>query len=195
MNFFRKTVAVEGQERPRRRVGCLGGCLIFFAVYFICSALLGWIMGDMFSSSNVKLEDKTIYRLEMKGTLVEQAKEESPFTSLMSSVPYSSYAGKGETVGLDEILSNIRLAKNDDKILGIWVDGAELETAPANAKAIRDALLDFKQSGKWIIASAKSYDQTNYYIVSVADRICLDPTGAVDWNGLVQGRSLGCPSY
>ena len=141
-------------------------------------------MGDMFSSSNVKLEDKTIYRLELKGTLVEQAKEENPFASLMSSVPYSSYAGKGETVGLDEILSNIRLAKNDDKILGIWVDGAELETAPANAKAIRDALLDFKQSGKWIIASAKSYDQTNYYIVSVADRICLDPTGAVDWNGL-----------
>lgn len=141
-------------------------------------------MGDMFSSPNVKLEDKTIYRLELKGTLVEQAKEENPFASLMSSVPYSSYAGQGETVGLDEILSNIRLAKNDDKILGIWVDGAELATAPANAKAIRDALLDFKQSGKWVIASAKNYGQTNYYIVSVADRICLDPTGAVDWNGL-----------
>jgi protease-4 len=184
MNLFRKTVVVEGQERPRRKVGCLGGCLIFLAVYFLCSALLGWLMGDVFSSSNVKLEDKTIYRLEMKGTLVEQAKEESPFASLMSSVPYSSYAGKGETVGLDEILSNIRLAKNDDKILGIWVDGAELETAPANAKAIRDALLDFKQSGKWVIASAKNFGQTNYYIASVADRICLDPTGAVDWNGL-----------
>ena len=141
-------------------------------------------MGDMFSSPNVKLEDKTIYRLELKGTLVEQAKEENPFASLMSSVPYSSYAGQGETVGLDEILSNIRLAKNDDKILGIWVDGAELATAPANAKAIRDALLDFKQSGKWVIASAKNFGQTNYYIVSVADRICLDPTGAVDWNGL-----------
>ena len=141
-------------------------------------------MGDMFSSPNVKLEDKTIYRLELKGTLVEQAKEENPFASLMSSVPYSSYAGQGETVGLDEILSNIRLAKNDDKILGIWVDGAELATAPANAKAIRDALLDFKQSGKWVIASAKNYGQTNYYIVSVADRICLDPTGAVSWNGL-----------
>ena len=141
-------------------------------------------MGDMFSSPNVKLEDKTIYRLELKGTLVEQAKEENPFASLMSSVPYSSYAGQGETVGLDAILSNIRLAKNDDKILGIWLDGAELETAPANAKAIRDALLDFKQSGKWVIASAKNYGQTNYYIVSVADRICLDPTGAVSWNGL-----------
>ena len=184
MCFFRKTVVVEGQERPRRKVGCLGGCLIFLAVYFLCSAILGWIMGDLFSSSEVKLQDKTIYRLEMKGTLVEQAKEESPFTSLMSSVPYSSYAGKGETVGLDEILSNIRLAKSNDKILGIWLDGAELEMAPANAKAIRDALLDFKQSGKWVIASAKNFGLTNYYVASVADRLCLDPTGEVSWNGL-----------
>ncbi len=188
--LFRKNeeTTEEGAEqaRPRRKVGCLGGCLIFFAVYFICSAILGWIMGDMFSTPEVKLEDKTIYRLELKGTLVEQAQEESPFAGLMKSMPSVPYVGNQnvETVGLDDILSNIRLAKNDDKILGIWLDGAELSMAPANAKAIRDALIDFKQSGKWIIASAKSYGQTNYYVISVADRICLDPTGAVDWNGL-----------
>ena len=143
-------------------------------------------MGDMFSSSEVKLEDKTVYRLQLKGELVEQAQEENPFAALMESMPSVPFLNndRKETVGLDNILSNIRLAKNDDKILGIWLDGAELITAPANAKAIRDALLDFKQSGKWVIASAKTYGQTNYYIASVADRICLDPTGAVDWNGL-----------
>ncbi len=173
----------EQQQRPRRRIGCLGGCLIFFAVYFICSALLGWIMGDMFSSSSVELQDKTVYRLEMKGNLVEQAQEESPFTAFMGQVPYGNYAAQ-DNVGLDDILSNIRLAKNDDKILGIWLDGAALSMAPASAKAIRDALIDFKSSGKWIIASAKSYGQTNYYVASVADRICLDPTGEVDWKGL-----------
>ena len=140
-------------------------------------------MGDMFSSSSVELKDKTVYRLEMKGTLVEQAKEDNPFAGLMGSMPYGNYAAQ-ETVGLDDILSNIRLAKNDDKILGIWLDGASLGVAPANAKAIRDALLDFKQSGKWVIASAKGYGQANYYIASVADRICLDPTGAVAWHGL-----------
>ena len=184
MAFFNQNIQAQGGEaRPRRRVGCLGGCLIFFAVYFICSAILGWIMGDMFSSSTVTLQDKSVYRLQLKGTLVEQAQEANPFASLMGSVPYGSYAQE-ETVGLDEILSNIRLAKNDDKILGIWLDGAELAMAPASAKAIRDALLDFKSSGKWVIASAKSYGQTNYYVASVADRICLDPTGAVDWNGL-----------
>ena len=185
--FNQNTRSQDGQTRPRRRVGCLGGCLIFFAVYFLCSAILGWIIGDMFSSSTVTLQDKSVYRLQLKGTLVEQAQEQNPFASLMGSVPYGNYAQQ-ETVGLDDILSNIRLAKNDDKILGIWLDGAELSVQPANAKVIRDALLDFKQSGKWVIASAKDYSQINYYIASVADRICLDPTGAVNWNGLAAQR-------
>ena len=142
-------------------------------------------MGDMFSSGSVKLEDKTVYRLELKGELVEQAQEENPFAGLMGEMPYVGNRAKKETVGLDNILSNIRLAKNNDKILGIWLDGAQLAMAPASAKAIRDALLDFKQSGKWIIASAKDYGETNYYVASVADRICLDPTGAVSWHGLL----------
>ena len=183
MIFIQSNQTQDGQARPRRRIGCLGGCLIFFAVYFISSAILGWIMGDMFSSSSVTLKEQTVYRLQLKGDLVEQGQQDNPFADLMGSVPYSSYAKK-TTVGLDDILSNIRLAKNDDKILGIWLDGAELGMTPASAKAIRDALLDFKQSGKWIIASAKDYGQTNYYVASVADRICLDPTGSVSWNGL-----------
>lgn len=184
MIFFSQQTTADGQQRPRRKVGCLGGCLIFFAVYFICSALLGWLMGDMFSASTMDLKGQTVYRLQLKGTLVEQAQEENPFASLMGSMPYSSYAQQ-ETVGLDDILSNIRLAKTDDRILGIWLDGGQLSMAPASAKAIRDALLDFKASGKWIIASAKNYGETNYYVASVADRICLDPTGAVGWYGLV----------
>ena len=184
MIFISRNTTEDGQ-RPRRKVGCLGGCLIFFAVYLICSAILGWIMGDMFSSSSkVELKDQTVYRLELKGTLVEQGQKDNPFASMMSAMPYSSYANQNN-VGLDDILSNIRLAKNDDKILGIWLDGAELSMGPANAKAIRDALIDFKQSGKWVLASAKNYNEMNYYVASMADRICLDPTGAVDWKGLV----------
>ena len=179
----RNTQTTDGQARPRRRVGCLGGCLIFFAVYFICSAIIGWIMGETFSTSTVALEDRTVYRLQLKGNLVEQGQKADPWSGLLSSMPYSNYANT-DNVGLDDILSNIRLAKNDDKILGIWLDDAQLYMAPASAKAIRDALLDFKTSGKWIIASAKTYGETNYYVASVADRICLDPTGSIDWKGL-----------
>ncbi len=185
MIFVNKTQQTQdGQARPRRRIGCLSGCLIFFAVYFICSAILGWIMGDALSSSSVTLQDQTVYRLQLKGTLVEQAQEENPFAGLMGQMPYVGSRANQETVGLDNILSNIRLAKNDDKILGIWLDGAELSMAPASAKAIRDALVDFRKSGKWVLASAKSYGQTNYYVASAADRIVLDPTGEVNWNGL-----------
>ena len=157
--IIRKTQA-EG-ERPRRKVGCLGGCLIFLAVYFLCSAILGWIMGDMFSSGNVELKDQTVYRLQLKGTLVEQAQEENPFADMLGSVPYSSYATQ-ESVGLDEILSNIRLAKNDDKILGIWLDGGALSCEPAGVKAIRDALIDFKTSCKWIISTAQDFCQLHF---------------------------------
>lgn len=182
MFIFSRTT-VDGEQRPRRRMGCLSGCLVFFLIYFACSAILGWIMGDAFSTQTVvTLENNTIYRLKLQGTLVEQGQEEDPFASI-----YSELYGLGEVsekMGLDQILSNIRLAKNDDRILGIWLDGASMSMGPASAKAIRDALLDFKQSGKWVIASAKNYSQTNYYVASVADRICLDPTGAVSWNGL-----------
>lgn len=179
-NFSRTT---NGEQQPRRRMGCLSGCLVFFLIYFACSAILGWIMGDAFATSKVvTLENNTIYRLKMDGVLVEQGQEEDPFSSFYGEL--SGMGGTTSTVGLDQILSNIRLAKNDDRILGIWLDGASMSMGSASAKAIRDALLDFKQSGKWIIASAKQYGQTNYYVASVADRICLDPTGSVSWNGL-----------
>lgn len=141
-------------------------------------------MGDALSNSTVALQDKTIYRLQMKGTLVEQGQKDNPFASIMGEMPYVGSRAKQETVGLDQILSNIRLAKNDEKILGIWIDGGELAMAPASAKTIRDALLDFKSSGKWVIASAKSYGETNYYVASAADRLCMDPTGSVEWHGL-----------
>lgn len=184
MSFIsRNKPTEEGQSRPRRKIGCFGGCLMFFAIYFVVSALVGWLMGGMFSSSTVTLEPQTVYRLQLKGTLVEQAQEENPFAALLNSM--STFGGLNEeTVGLDQILSNIRLAKNDERILGIWLDDAQLSMGPASAKAIRDALLDFKSSGKWVISSATHYGQTNYYVASVADCICLDPTGEVNWNGL-----------
>lgn len=138
-------------------------------------------MGGMFSTPATKLTAKSVYRLQLKGTLVEQSQESNPLAGLLSA---SSYYNQSETVGLNDLLSNIRLAKTDDRIEGIYLDGGSLSMAPASAKAIRDALLDFKTSGKWIIAYASSYGQTNYYVASVADKIFLNPTASIDWNGL-----------
>ena len=127
------------------------------------------------------MKAKSVYRLDMKGSVVEQAQEANPFASLAGQVPYASAE---ESIGLDDILSNIKLAKEDARIEGIYLKGGNLSVSPASAKAIRDALIDFKSSGKWIIAYADSYSQMNYYIVSVADPVCLNPQGSLSWCGL-----------
>ena len=130
--------------------------------------------------SKTTLEENTIYRIDLKGSLVEQATEENPFNSIMGEL----YGQSTTTVGLSDLLNNIALAKDNDKVLGIYLKGGSLVAGPASAKALRDALLDFKKSGKFIIAYSDSYSQTNYYIVSVADRIFFNPVGSLTWDGL-----------
>ena len=175
-----KIKQTEGQ--PRRKHGCLWTAIVCVLLYVGMCGLVGYFMGDLFSTPATKLEANGIYQLQLKGTLVEQGQEEDPFAALLGEVP--GYGAPDAIVGLDDILSNIRLAKSDDRILGIYLDGGNLSMGPASAKAIRDALLDFKTSGKWIIAYASNYGQMNYYLASVADKVCLNPTGAIAWNGL-----------
>ena len=171
---------VKNDEQPRKQMGCLGKTLIGIGVYFLFCGIMGWMMGDMMSTPTTKLEENTIYRIDLKGTLVEQAGEENPFDALFAEM----YGQSTTTVGLSDLLSNIALAKDNDKILGIYLKGGMLSAGPASAKAIRDALLDFKQSGKFVIAYADSYTQTNYYIASVADKIFFNPVGSLAWDGL-----------
>lgn len=171
----------DRDQQPRKRRGCLWTAIIFAVLYLGSSFMVGVMMGDMFSTPVTKLEPNSVYHLQMQGTVVEQGIPEDPFAALLSGVPLNSTTG---TVGLNDLLSNIRLAKTDDRILGIYLDGGSLGVSAASAKAIRDALLDFKTSGKWIVAYASSYGTNNYYIASVADRIYLNPTGSVSWNGL-----------
>ena len=172
----------QTEGKPRRKHGCLWTAIVCVLLYVGLCGLMGYFMGDLLSTPATKLEANGIYQLQLKGTLVEQGQEEDPFAALLGEVP--GYGAPDAIVGLDDILSNIRLAKSDDRILGIYLDGGSLSMGPASAKAIRDALLDFKTSGKWIIAYASNYGQMNYYLASVADKVCLNPTGSIAWNGL-----------
>ena len=173
-------IFVKKEGEPRKKMGCLGKTLIGIGLYFGICFLFGLMMGDMMSTPKTKLEENTIYRIDLKGTLVEQAGEENPFDALFAEM----YGQSTTTVGLNDLLSNIALAKDNDKILGIYLKGGSLSAGPASAKALRDALLDFKQSGKFVIAYADSYSQTNYYIASVADKIFFNPVGSLAWDGL-----------
>ena len=174
-------IFVKNDQQPRKKMGCLGKTLIGIGIYLLISGLVGILMGDMLSTPQTSLEDNTIYRIDMKGVVVEQAGEENPMEAVMAEL-----SGRAATVnvGLDQLLSNIALAKNNDKVLGIYLRGGQLNIGPASAKAVRDALVDFKESGKFIIAYADSYSQINYYISSVADKICLNSVGSLAWDGL-----------
>ena len=174
-------IFVKKEGEPRKKMGCLGKTLIGIGVYFGFCFLLGALMGDMMSTPATKLEENTIYRIDLKGTLVEQSIEENPLDAIIGEM----YGQTTTTVGLNDLLSNISLAKDNDKVLGIYLKGGMLAAGPASAKAIRDALLDFKQSGKFIIAYSETYTQTNYYIVSVADRIFFNPVGTLTWDGMI----------
>jgi len=128
------------------------------------------------SASSVKVEDNSVFTLSLNG-IVEERAEENPFAMFSEQLV--------EPMGLDDILSAIKKAKDNEKIKGIYIeDGIFSAGSPANMHTIREALLDFKKSGKWIAAYSESFTQASYYICSVADHIWLNPSGVLDWHGL-----------
>ena len=177
MNLFVK----QAEEQPRKKMGCLGKTLVGIGIYFLICGVFGWMFGSAFSTPATVLEENTVYRIDMKGELVDYASEENPMDAVLAEMTGKNVLTK---VGLHDLLNNIALAKNNDKVLGIYLRGGSLAASPASAKALRDALLDFKQSGKFIIAYADSYTQTNYYIASVANKMYLNAVGIVAWDGM-----------
>lgn len=169
---------MQNDQQPKKKLGCLWKTVIGLGVYFLVCGIIGLIMGG---ETSTKIEENTIYRIDLNGVLVDQATEENPMDAVMAEMTGRATT---TTVGLNDLLSNIALAKDNDKVLGIYLKGGELQAAPASAKALRDALLAFKESGKFVIAYSDSYTQTNYYIASVADKIYFNAVGTLAWDGL-----------
>lgn len=109
-------------------------------------------------------------------------------------VPVLDYTGKDETdpfaalwggeIGMDEILHTIEVAKTDDHIEGISITTSFLQAGIAQTREIREALLDFKSSGKFVLAHSDIYSQKDYYLASVADEVYMNPVGILDFKGL-----------
>ena len=128
------------------------------------------------SASTTKVEENSVFTLMLSGQLDERTADD-PIAKLTGQV--------SENLGLDNMVSAIRKAKENENIKGIYIEaGLFSSDTPASTHAIREALLDFKKSGKWIVAYADSYEQSTYYICSVADKIFLNPDGMIDWHGL-----------
>lgn len=161
--FFRSTLATI--------VGVLV-CGVLFAIVGIT------MMAGMLATSSTEtvVRNNSVFVLDLKGTVSERC-QSNPFDQLFSDKVSSRH-------GLDDILSSIRKAKESGKIKGIYLNAGALACSSASLQEIRDALADFKESGKFVVAYGDTYTQGSYYLASVADKVIVNPAGSLSWHGL-----------
>ncbi|MGP1437210.1 MAG: signal peptide peptidase SppA [Phocaeicola sp.] len=150
--------------------------IVLAGIVFIIIGIVSIVGMFASSDSETKVWDNSIFELKLDGNIVERYKD-SPFDQIFGE-DYSTY-------GLDDILSSIKKAKENEKIKGIYLESSLLASSSfATNEEIRRALLDFKESGKFIVAYADQYTQGTYYIASVADKVISNPQGSLSWHGL-----------
>ena len=151
------------------------GLIVFTLITGIIGAMC--IVGMIASGSSAKdVSDNSVMVINLSGMLNERS--ESTF---MDEIGGNTVG----TIGLDDVLAAIDKAEDNDKIKGIYIEAGMLSAdSYASLTAIRNALLDFKKSGKWIVAYGDVYTQGVYYVASVADKVFLNPSGQVDWHGI-----------
>ena len=147
--------------------------LILFCIIGVCS-IVGMLASEQ---ATTQIEDNSVLVLSLDGALDERN----------GSIDFMGYVRGEQTVqiGLDDILTAIDKAKDNDNIKGIYIEeGMFSPDGVASVQAIRNKLEEFRKSGKWIVAYGDQYTQMGYYIASVADKIFINPEGMVDWHGL-----------
>ena len=150
------------------------GIIVSSVVLFFISILVVFSMVSS-SESETQVRKNSVMMLDLNGTLAERS-QENPLDILMKD-DYKTY-------GLDDVLSSIRKAKENENIKGIYIQASSLSSSYASLQAIRNALNDFKESGKFIVAYSDGYTQGLYYLSSVADKVLLNPKGMIEWKGI-----------
>lgn len=150
------------------------GLVLTGIVFFIFGivALLGMTFSE---PTATQVTPHSVMMLQLKGSLTERSQED-PLAFLLGDT-YQGY-------GLNDVLAAIRKAKEHPDIEGIYIQAGYLNAGFASLEEIRNALLDFKESGKSIVTYADTYTQGLYYLSSVADKVLLNPKGMIEWKGL-----------
>ncbi len=163
-NFIKYTIA-----------SLLGTLLTFLVILFIFIGIVAVVSaGD---EKEVVVKDNSVLKLKLGKSLIDR----QPINPLAK----FGIGDDEDLVGMNRIFQVLEAAKEDTKIKGIYIDTRNLPGGGiANYSALRKALLDFKSSGKFIYAYGEYYSQKDYYIASIADKIVLNPVGAVDFKGL-----------
>ena len=149
------------------------GLLIFFGVIIL---IFAGIASSASSQQEIDIQDNSVLKIELNLPIVERDAE-NPFAGL----PFPG--ASGGSIGLLSLKNAIQAAKNNDKIQGIYLDPGLTMAGFATLEEIRDALLDFKESGKFIVAYSEIMTEKGYYLASVADHIFVHPLGQLEFNG------------
>ena len=128
------------------------------------------------SSTTEPIDDNSVMVVNLEGTLDERTID-NPFAELM---------GEGsESLGLNDLLTAVKSAKENDKIKGIYLKVGSFNGGnPALLQELRDALVDFKTSGKFIMSYADNYGLGSYYLCSTADSLLINPEGMLELVGM-----------
>ncbi len=154
---------------------CLGTFLALVLLFFFGI----WTLSG-FASKAMEKEKTAI-----KANSVLELKFEQPIPEKTNNLPLDPFNFDQEnTLGLTDMVKAIQQAKSDPDIKGIYINAMALTAGRATSNTLREALLDFKTSGKFVISYASVYTQNAYYIASAADEVLLNPVGAVDFRGL-----------
>ena len=143
------------------------GTLLTFAV-------IAAIIGALSSSESVSIENESILKIKLENSFTERGLD----------TPTFSFDGAEDRIALRDLERVLRFAKSDARIEGVYLNIGAIEAAPAMLLEIHNAILDFKTSGKWIIAYSESYSQAGYFLASAANEVYMYPTGTFDWHGL-----------
>lgn len=151
---------------------------VMLAMGIIITVLISIAIGYVTTVGNTSTytpKRNTVFKIKLDGTLADNPTE-NPFSILVSD--------KENTLSLKDLLETIQVAKQNDKIAGIYIESGLLASGSASLEAIRRSLIDFKESGKFVVAYADNFTQGNYFLCSVADKVFLNPQGILELTGL-----------
>ncbi len=152
-------------------VGIILTSIIFMVISIVSVA--GMVASEGATSSVPK---NSVLRIKLEGEIVDRAGEGSPMDFLSQ--------GEQMSIGLDQALDALKKAAKNDKVKGIYLEAGSLAAYPADLQELRRALVEFKESGKWVVAYGDQYSRGAYYLCSVADELFLNPIGMIDWSGM-----------
>ncbi len=150
----------------------LGGILLLFIGFIVIASFASMV------ETEIVVQDKSILKIDLDNVIKERS-DDNPFAGVdvLTGMP-------DQPLGLNEILATLKTAANDDRIIGVYLKGGIPVTGHGTLTEIRNALLEFKKSEKFVYSYSEIMTQKGYYLVSAADSIMMNPGGFFEWRGL-----------